>query len=77
MLRRDFVLGSLTLAGAAVLPRASRAEPAPGKVPVAFTFDMTPPLDDREKFVEWGVKNRAEDPKFLAQRWNRLHKVCP
>ncbi len=76
MLRRDFVLHSLTFAGAALLlPRALRAEPAPSKVPVAFTFDMTPPLADRDAFVAWGVKNRGEDPKFLAQRWNRLHAL--
>ena len=75
MLRRDFVMGSLTLAGATLLPRFARAEPAPAKVPVAFTFDMTPPLATRDAFVEWGVKNRGEDAKFLAQRWNRLQAL--
>ncbi len=75
MLRRDFVLGSLTFAGAALLPRISLAEAVASKVPVPFSWDMNPPMDDREKFVEWAVKNRGEDPKFLAQRWNRLQAM--
>ncbi|MGH8124188.1 MAG: hypothetical protein ACREPT_15635, partial [Rudaea sp.] len=75
MLRRDFVLCSLTFAGASLLPRASRAELQARKVPVPFTFDMTPPLATRDAFVEWAVKNRGEDPKFLAQRWNRLQAL--
>jgi protein-L-isoaspartate(D-aspartate) O-methyltransferase len=75
VLRRDFVLGSLTFAGAALLPRGLRAEPAPTRVPVPFTFDMTPPLASRDEFVAWAVKNRGEDPKFLAQRWNRLYAL--
>ncbi len=77
MFRRDFVLRSLAAVAAAPLARFAHAEAqaAASKVPVAFTFDMTPPIADREAFVAWGVKNRGEDPKFLAQRWNRLHAL--
>jgi protein-L-isoaspartate(D-aspartate) O-methyltransferase len=41
-------------------------------VPTPFTFDMAPPMDNREKFVAWGVANRGEDPKFLGERFDRF-----
>ena len=41
-------------------------------VPTAFTFDMAPPMDNREKFVAWGVAQRGEDPKFLGERFDRF-----
>jgi len=41
-------------------------------VPTKFTFDLTPPMDSEEKFVAWGVAQRGEDPKYLAQRFQRF-----
>jgi protein-L-isoaspartate(D-aspartate) O-methyltransferase len=41
-------------------------------VPTPFTFDMSPPMDSREKFIEWGVAQRGEDPKFLGERFDRF-----
>ena len=35
-------------------------------VPTAFTFDMAPPMDNREKFIAWGVAERGEDPTISA-----------
>ena len=54
--------------GAAAAPFAARAA-----VPTPFTFDMAPPMGagDEAKFIEWGVKTRGEDPKFLAERFAR------
>jgi protein-L-isoaspartate(D-aspartate) O-methyltransferase len=41
-------------------------------VPTPFTFDMDPPMDSREKFIEWGVSVRGEDPKYLGERFDRF-----
>src|SRR6202044_2728351 len=41
-------------------------------VPTAFTFDMAPPMDNREKFIAWGVAQRGEDPKYLGERFDRF-----
>jgi protein-L-isoaspartate(D-aspartate) O-methyltransferase len=58
--------GAAGLLGAAATPLLARAN-----VPTPFTFDMTPPMGDRAKFIEWGVKSRGEDPKYLAERFDR------
>jgi protein-L-isoaspartate(D-aspartate) O-methyltransferase len=65
--RRDFLTGAAGLLAAATPLRALAGVPAP------FTFDMKPPmgLGDKAKFIEWGVKERAEDPKFLSERFDR------
>jgi protein-L-isoaspartate(D-aspartate) O-methyltransferase len=65
--RREFLAGAAGLIGAALAPRLALAN-----VPTAFTFDMAPPMDSREKFVEWGEKTRGEDPKYLGERFDRF-----
>ena len=65
MRRRDF------LSGAAALTFGS-AVPALAKVPTPFTFDINPPMDSAEKFIAWGVAQRGEDPKYLAERFQRF-----
>ena len=67
MERRQFLAGAAGLVGGALTPRFAFA-----KVPTAFTFDMNPPMDSREKFIEWGVAQRGEDPKFLGERFDRF-----
>jgi protein-L-isoaspartate(D-aspartate) O-methyltransferase len=59
--------GAAGLVGGALIPRFAFA-----KVPTPFTFDMNPPMDSREKFIEWGVAQRGEDPKFLGERFDRF-----
>jgi protein-L-isoaspartate(D-aspartate) O-methyltransferase len=59
--------GAAGLVGGALMPRFAFA-----KVPTPFTFDMNPPMDNREKFIEWGVAERGEDPKFLGERFDRF-----
>ena len=49
---------------------ASRA--ASANVPTPFTYDLSPPMDSRAKFIEWGVAQRGEDPKFLGERFDRF-----
>jgi len=65
--RRQFLAGAAGLVGGALIPRFAFA-----KVPTPFTFDMNPPMDSREKFIEWGVAQRGEDPKFLGERFDRF-----
>jgi len=40
-----------------------------------FAYDMAPPVDSKEHFIEWMVTNRDEDPKFLAERWDRYQAM--
>jgi protein-L-isoaspartate(D-aspartate) O-methyltransferase len=65
--RREFLAGAAGLIGGGFAPRMALAN-----VPTAFTFDMAPPMDSREKFVEWGEKTRGEDPKYLGERFDRF-----
>jgi protein-L-isoaspartate(D-aspartate) O-methyltransferase len=65
--RRQFVAGAAGLIAGSLSSRLAFAD-----VPTPFTFDMAPPMDNREKFVAWGVANRGEDPKFLGERFDRF-----
>ena len=65
--RRDFLAGAAGLFGGALAAKLALA-----KVPNAFTFDMIPPIDSREKFVAWGVAQRGEDPLYLGERFDRF-----
>jgi len=65
--RRHFLAGAAALAGGALVPRFALAN-----VPTPFTFDMTPPMDNREKFIAWGVAQRGEEPRFLGERFDRF-----
>jgi protein-L-isoaspartate(D-aspartate) O-methyltransferase len=60
------------LAGAAGSLAVLAARSALANVPTAFTFDMAPPMGDREKFIQWGVAQRGEDPKYLGERFDRF-----
>ena len=67
MRRRDLLTGAAGLLGAAAFGGLARAN-----VPTAFTFDIAPPMNDRAKFIDWGVKVRGEDPKYLGERFDRF-----
>ena len=67
MQRRQFIAGAAGLIAGSLAPRMAMAD-----VPTAFTFDMAPPMDNREKFIAWGVAQRGEDPKFLGERFDRF-----
>jgi protein-L-isoaspartate(D-aspartate) O-methyltransferase len=71
--RRNFLAAAAGLMGAAIAPRWTMAATEPvAKVPTPFTYDLAPPMDDREKFIAWGVAQRGEDPKYLAARFDRF-----
>jgi protein-L-isoaspartate(D-aspartate) O-methyltransferase len=63
--RRRFLVG----AAAAV------ATPAVANVPTPYDWDVSPPRQNRNAFVEWMVRNRGEDPRFLGERWDRLQQI--
>ena len=67
MQRRQFLAGAAGLIAGSLAPRLAMAD-----VPTAFTFDMAPPMDNREKFIAWGVAQRGEDPKYLGERFDRF-----
>jgi protein-L-isoaspartate(D-aspartate) O-methyltransferase len=67
--RRHFLAGSAALIGTAAASGALNA--AHANVPVPYSWDATPPMDSEKSFVDWMVTNRGEDPKFLAQRYQR------
>ncbi len=67
--RREFLIGA---AGAA---SAMATGSAFADVPVPYDWDASPPRQSREAFVEWMVKNRGEDPRFLGQRFDRFQQL--
>ncbi len=67
MQRRKFLAGAAGLIGGALAPKLALAS-----VPTPFNYDLAPPTDSREKFIEWGVSQRGEDPKFLGERFDRF-----
>jgi len=66
--RRSLAIGAAALLGQTLLPRAAAAD-----VPAAYDRTQTPPMDDRQAFIDWMVKNRGEDAKFLGERYDRFH----
>lgn len=64
--RRRFVTAAAALAAVAALPRGVLAN-----VPVPYGRDTFPPSDDEKAFVDWMVANRGENPKYLAERFQR------
>lgn len=70
MNRRHFVLGASALAATSIsLARAHAAVLTP------YSFDLVPPMDEREAFVTWMAENRGEDPAYLKKRWDRYKVV--
>jgi protein-L-isoaspartate(D-aspartate) O-methyltransferase len=66
--RRTFLMGAA--AGATLAVR-----PALANVPTPYDWNASPPRQSREAFVEWMVRNRGEDPRFLAERFDRFHEL--
>ena len=56
--------------GSSLVGPGSKSRP-----PQAFTFEMTPPTDSKEHFIQWMVETRGEDPRFLAERWDRYQAM--
>jgi protein-L-isoaspartate(D-aspartate) O-methyltransferase len=67
MKRRDFLALSAGAAAFSILPAAVRAN-----VPVPYDRNAEVPFKDKKSFIDWMVANRGEDPKFLAERFDRF-----
>lgn len=67
MQRRLVTTGMLASLGGMVIGQA-----ALGSVPLPYDWNASPPFDDRQKFIDWMVKNRGEDPSYLGQRYDRF-----
>ena len=67
MIRRSFIAGS-----AAIVTIAAGGRAAWGNVPTPYDWNASPPFDSKAAFVDWMVKNRAEDPIYLSQRYDRF-----
>ena len=70
MQRRDFLALSAGIGVLSLFPGIALAN-----VPVPFDPAMNPPMDDKQKFIDWMVKNRGEDPKFLGLRFDRFRHM--
>jgi protein-L-isoaspartate(D-aspartate) O-methyltransferase len=68
--RRQLVFGGSAALTAGLAVRAARAN-----VPTPYEWSASPPRSSRDAFVEWMVKNRGEDPHFLAQRFDRFEQL--
>ena len=59
----------------AAVPALGRAAvPSLGGSDVSTATDPTamPPIDSRQAFIDWMVKNRGEEPGFLGERFDRF-----
>jgi len=68
--RRRFLTGMAQAAGAALAAR-----PVLANVPTPYDSSASPPRQSREAFVEWMVRNRGEDPRFLGARYDRFEQL--
>ena len=74
--RRQFGLGL----AASLAATAARATPpalyeARANVPEPYDWNASPPLTNAADYVAWMAKHRGEDPKFLAERYDRYLKL--
>jgi protein-L-isoaspartate(D-aspartate) O-methyltransferase len=70
MNRRHWLAAAAATAAAPFFPAATAAN-----VPKAYDGGATPPTDSRAAFVQWMQANRGEDPRFLAQRFDRFQAL--
>ncbi|MDB5563250.1 MAG: protein-L-isoaspartate O-methyltransferase [Hyphomicrobiales bacterium] len=67
MQRRDFLGFSAGALATAALPSVARAN-----VPSPYDWTAAPPTDKRAAYIDWMVKNRGEDPRYLGERFDRF-----
>ncbi len=72
MQRRQFLAGAAGLFAGSLAPRPVMAD-----VPTAFTFDMAPPMDNREKFIAWGRGATRRRPKVPWRAVRSLRRNGP
>ena len=70
MNRREFLASVGAIAATGLLAR-----PGCANVPQPYDWNTAPPTNSSGDFVDWMVKNRGEDPHFLAERYDRLQAL--
>jgi protein-L-isoaspartate(D-aspartate) O-methyltransferase len=65
--RRGFLLSALA---AGLAPSLARAD-----IPKTYDWSAAPPTDNRARYIDWMVKNRGEDPKYLGLRYDRFAEM--
>ena len=75
MQRRTFLLGAGGALAGGALAGAAMPRFAWANVPKPYSWDIAPPLDNREAYIGWMVANRGEDPRFLSHRWSRYQAL--
>src|SRR5438270_11142839 len=65
--RRTFLACSAGVLASAAVARCARAD-----VLAPSRWNVEPPTDDRDDFINWMQINRGEEPIFLSARWNRF-----
>jgi len=68
--RREFLASEGAIAATGLLARRGCAN-----VPQPYDWNTAPPTNSSGDFVDWMVKNRGEDPHFLAERYDRLQAL--
>ncbi len=67
---RRLFLASLGISAASGLVRPLYAD-----VFAPTSLADTPPMDSEAEFIDWGERNRGEDPRCLAQRFARFRRL--
>jgi len=65
--RRSFLVTALA---AGLAPAVARAD-----VSTPYDWSAVPPTDSRARYIDWMVKNRGEDPKYLGMRYDRFAEM--
>ncbi|HLL28278.1 MAG TPA: protein-L-isoaspartate O-methyltransferase [Xanthobacteraceae bacterium] len=66
MQRRSFLLSSAAAFTSAMLPRLASAG-----IIKPYSYDLFPPTQGRDAFINWMQSNRGENPVYLGERWSR------
>jgi protein-L-isoaspartate(D-aspartate) O-methyltransferase len=70
MNRREFLARAASTAAAGLVAGRSYAN-----VPVPYDWNAAPPTDSRADFIDWMVKNRGEDARYLGERFDRFQHL--
>lgn len=67
MKRRNVVAGASAMLAVALVSRRAVAS-----VPEPYDWSASPPMDGRQKYIDWMIAHRGEDPRFLGERYDRF-----
>ncbi len=68
--RRQLVLGGASALTASVFAFYSHAN-----VRAPYDWNAIPPMEAKDRFIDWMTANRGEDAEFLGKRWDRFQEL--